>query len=64
MRSISIIVPALNEAATIEQFLQQLRARVGAVEILLVDGGSSDPTRERAADVCDRILTAKSNRAV
>src|SRR5438874_12573268 len=64
MRSISIFVPALNEAATIEQFLQQLRARVGAVEILLVDGGSSDPTRERAADVCDRILTAKSNRAV
>jgi glycosyltransferase involved in cell wall biosynthesis len=42
MPSISIIVPVLNEAAAIEQFLQQLRARVGAVEILLVDGGSSD----------------------
>jgi len=64
MHCISIIVPALNEAATIQQFLQQLRNRVGAAEILLVDGGSSDQTRERAGDVCDRILTAKSNRAL
>ena len=64
MHCISIIVPALNEAATIQQFLRQLRNRVGAAEILLVDGGSSDQTRERAGDVCDRILTAKSNRAV
>jgi len=64
MHSISIIVPALNEAATIEQFLQQLRARVGAVEILLVDGGSSDQTRERALAACDQILITKSSRAV
>ena len=64
MPSVSIIVPALDEAATIEQFLRQLRSRVGAVEILLVDGGSRDETRERAADVCDRILTAKSSRAL
>ena len=64
MPSVSIIVPALNEAATIEQFLQQLRARVGAVEILLIDGGSSDHTQERAANLCDRILTAKSSRAL
>src|SRR5438477_9188769 len=64
MPSLSIIVPVLNEAATIEQFLQQLRARVGAVEILLVDGGSSDDTRVRAANLCDRILTAKSSRAL
>ena len=64
MPSVSIIVPALDEAATIEQFLRQLRSRVGAVEILLVDGGSRDETPERAADICDRILTAKSSRAL
>ena len=64
MPSISIVVPVLNEAATIEQFLQELRARVGAAEILLVDGGSRDEARERAAVVCDRLLSTKSSRAL
>jgi rSAM/selenodomain-associated transferase 2 len=62
-RRISIVIPALNEAGTIERFLKQLRARASAAEILLADGTSSDQTRDRAANLCDRVLIARSGRA-
>lgn len=43
--ALSIIVPVYNEEAGIAAFLQQLQAHVGdAVELLFVDGGSSDST--------------------
>ena len=51
---ISIIIPALNEASTIEQFLKSLRERAGDVEIIVVDGGSSDDTFDLARDRCDQ----------
>lgn len=44
---LSVVVPVYNEEATIEPFLRQLLERAGArteVEILVVDGGSSDAT--------------------
>ena len=44
---ISIIIPAFNEAATIEQFLKSVRERAKSVEIIVVDGGSSDGTFEQ-----------------
>jgi len=62
--SISIIVPALNEAAIIERFLKQLRERAATAEIILVDGGSSDETRQRAAHLCDRVLVTSPGRAL
>jgi rSAM/selenodomain-associated transferase 2 len=62
--SISIIVPALNEAAIIEGFLKQLRDRAPTAEIILVDGGSSDGTPGRAADLCNRVLVTMPGRAV
>ncbi len=37
---ISIIVPVLNEAASIERFLRCLRERAGDAEVIVVDGGS------------------------
>jgi rSAM/selenodomain-associated transferase 2 len=61
--SISIIVPALNEAAIIERFLKQLRERAVTAEIILVDGGSTDETRHRAANLCDRVLVTSLGRA-
>ena len=61
---LSVIVPALNEGGTIAATLarlQPLRAR--GHEVLVVDGGSRDDTRERAAALADRVLQAPRGRA-
>ncbi len=43
--TLSIIIPVLNEAASIDQFLQELTAvNDSSIEIIVVDGGSSDNT--------------------
>ena len=47
--SIAVIVPVLNEATVLETFLSDLLSRPGSFRVLLVDGGSSDGTREIAA---------------
>jgi rSAM/selenodomain-associated transferase 2 len=46
---ISIIVPVLNEEKTIETALKRLNGLDGHKEIIVVDGGSMDRTREIAA---------------
>ena len=61
---ISIIVPVLNEAASIERFLRCLRERAGDAEIIVADGGSNDGTVDQARNHCDRCLHAPSGRAV
>ena len=61
---ISIIVPVLNEAATIERFLKRLGERTERAELIVVDGGSSDGTFELAQRHCDRCLRASPGRAV
>jgi rSAM/selenodomain-associated transferase 2 len=43
---ISIIVPILNEATTLDAFLRNLYQQTGESEIILADGGSTDGTRE------------------
>jgi len=42
----SVVVPALDEAANLAWLLPDLRARWPAAEIVVVDGGSADGTRE------------------
>lgn len=59
---VSVIVPTLNEAATIASCLRRARA-AGADEIIVVDGGSSDPTLTGAAAWADRVLSAACGRA-
>ena len=46
---ITIIVPALNEAACIAETLRALRDLEGDKQVIVVDGGSSDTTRTLAA---------------
>jgi rSAM/selenodomain-associated transferase 2 len=61
---ISIIIPALDEAAQIPGVLsrlQQLRAR--GHEVIVVDGGSRDTTREDAQPLCDMVIEAPRGRA-
>lgn len=64
VRKVSIIVPTLNEGQLIRPLLLHLRQRAPGAEIIVVDGGSEDGTPEIAADLCDRLVKAKANRAV
>ncbi len=64
-RLISIIIPALNEARGIGAALQGLAAlRARGHELIVVDGGSEDRTREIATPLCDRVLVAPRGRAL
>jgi rSAM/selenodomain-associated transferase 2 len=61
---ISVIIPALNEAAVIGgtlRALAPLRARGG--EVVVVDGGSHDATRQHAIAEADRVIVAPRGRA-
>lgn len=63
--AVSIIVPALNEAAGIEQLLRYLQCSLqpAAAEILVVDGGSSDATAALAQGCGVRVVQAGRGRA-
>ncbi len=58
---LSVIVPTLNEAASLGRTLTCLR-RAGS-EIIVVDGGSQDATREIAGQAGATILVAAGGRA-
>ncbi len=58
---LSVVIPALNEAARIEAAIRS--ARAPGVEILLVDGGSADETAAIAARLGVRVLTSPPGRA-
>lgn len=61
---LSIIVPALNEEENIESSLVPLQPlRQKGVEIILVDGGSSDQTCELAAPYVDQLFHSERGRA-
>jgi rSAM/selenodomain-associated transferase 2 len=59
--SISVIIPTLNEAACLAGALRSVRAQK-PLEILVVDGGSSDKTCELAR-AADRVLHGPRGRA-
>ncbi|MEW5929995.1 MAG: TIGR04283 family arsenosugar biosynthesis glycosyltransferase [Gemmatimonadota bacterium] len=64
MRRISVVVPALDEAAGIAATLAPLQAlRARGHEVLVVDGGSTDGTPELAAPLADRVLRSARGRA-
>jgi len=61
--NISVVVPVLNEAVLIREFLVDLCDRAPKAEIIVVDGSSSDRTTEFAAGRCDRLLQTAPGRA-
>jgi rSAM/selenodomain-associated transferase 2 len=61
---ISIVVPVLDEAATIASRLNDLQAaRSRGLELIVVDGGSTDATFELARPLADQVLRAPRGRA-
>lgn len=61
---LSVVVPVLNEAATIVATLQALAPlRSQGVEVIVVDGHSSDGTPQTARPLADAVLEAPRGRA-
>ncbi|WP_234250033.1 TIGR04283 family arsenosugar biosynthesis glycosyltransferase [Billgrantia desiderata] len=61
---LSIIVPTLNEAATIANTLRRLRELPDSeVETIIVDGGSKDDTVSRAIPLASRLIQSAPGRA-
>ncbi len=58
---ISVVIPALNEVEHIEAAIQS--ARVSGVEIIVVDGASTDGTAELAATLGVRVIHSPRRRA-
>jgi rSAM/selenodomain-associated transferase 2 len=62
---LSIVMPTLNEGQRIRAALEALAPlRRRGHEVILVDGGSADATRELASGMCDRLLSSARGRAV
>ena len=55
-RTVSVVIPALNEAAAIAEVVRQLSGTAAWAEILVVDDGSSDDTAARATAAGARVL--------
>ncbi|NER14760.1 glycosyltransferase [Leptobacterium flavescens] len=64
---ISIIIPVLNEGATIDKFLEyviNMSSPENISEVIVVDGGSIDETREKVRSVKDiKLISSKKGRA-
>lgn len=64
MPALSIILPVLDEAATVAATLSGLQAWRGrGHELIVVDGGSADSTAALAAPLCDALVLAPRGRA-
>lgn len=51
MRTISVIVPTLNEASRLPDLIQQLSNQPQSYELIVTDGGSTDDTRTVARNL-------------
>ena len=60
---VSIVVPVLNEAASIRSVLARLSLlRGGDAEVVIVDGGSTDDTLAEARSFCEHLICAPRGR--
>jgi rSAM/selenodomain-associated transferase 2 len=65
MWSLSILIPALDEAHGIAETLQRLQPiRAAGHEVILIDGGSRDATVALAAPLVDRVVLSAPGRAI
>ena len=59
---VSIIIPTLNEASVIEATLSHLTEQSAPFECIVVDGGSTDGTRDRARSAGASVLHTTQGR--
>jgi glycosyltransferase involved in cell wall biosynthesis len=61
-RSVSIVIPAVNEADAIGDVVSQLRGSAPWHEVLVVDDGSTDDTAVRARQAGARVVRHPYNK--
>jgi len=61
MKRVSVVIPAYNEAETISATLQAIRERFISEEVIVVDDGSEDNTRELAKQWADLVIPMPAN---
>ena len=59
---VSVIVPTLDEAAGVEGALRSVQRQPGPVELIVVDGGSTDGTPDRVAEIAPEAVVVASAR--
>jgi rSAM/selenodomain-associated transferase 2 len=57
-RTLSVVIPTLNEAEALPETLARVRQVAEVIEIIVVDGGSNDGTPELAAKLGCHVLTS------
>ena len=63
MVEVSVIIPALNEAGTLPRTLEALRAADPGLQVIVVDGGSTDGTGDLARTFPDvTVLASRKGR--
>ena len=60
---LSIIIPVLNEAPLIAEFLRRTKRLGDSIEVIVADGGSSDGTPMIAMPLADKVILAPRGRA-
>ncbi len=62
---LTVIIPVLNEEKTLKEIISRVKATNLASEILVVDDGSTDGTKEilkgYASDPLVRVITSEKN---
>jgi rSAM/selenodomain-associated transferase 2 len=61
-QTISVVMPVLNEFAALTETITRIKANVEISEIIVVDGGSTDGSAERARELGCRVMTARASR--
>jgi glycosyltransferase involved in cell wall biosynthesis len=64
MSDILVFIPAWNEESSLPTVLEEIRAELPAVDVLVVDDGSTDRTAARATDFGANVLSFGENRGL
>ena len=59
---LTIVIPAYNEEASIKETIQNIKKFVPDSEIIIVDDGSKDATKERAKKEKVRVIVHSTNK--